>query len=148
MKRKELLLLMELLVMVLVFSIAAAVCLKTFSAADQKRLEAYNRDRAVLESRNAAEILQSLDGDLQGAAEVYGGKAEEGRWRIAYNADWVITDSEAAFFLTAVLCDTEEEPLGLAKITVTDTGGETIVELPTAWQWEWTETCAEWGDNG
>lgn len=59
MKNRALLSLMEQLIMVLVFSLAAAVCLRLFGAADVLALETARRDEAVLAARNAAELLKA-----------------------------------------------------------------------------------------
>ncbi len=68
MKSKASLLLMEQLVMLLVFAIAAALCLGVFVRANQISEELTRRDEAVILAQNAAELLKST-GDLQQAQE-------------------------------------------------------------------------------
>ena len=68
MKQKTSLLLMEQLVMILVFALAAALCLQIFAKADAISEETARRDRAVVLARNAAELLKATDGD-EAAAE-------------------------------------------------------------------------------
>ena len=65
MKNKTSLLLMEQLVMILVFSLAAALCLQTFAKAERISQESIHRDRAVRVAQNAAELLKATDGDTQ-----------------------------------------------------------------------------------
>lgn len=59
MKNKTSLLLMEQLVMVLVFALAAALCLSVFVKADQISQETVQRDEAVMLAQNAAEMLKA-----------------------------------------------------------------------------------------
>ena len=64
MKNKSSLLLMEQLVMVLVFALAAALCLTAFVKADQISRETVRRDEAVLLAQNAAQVLKATSGDV------------------------------------------------------------------------------------
>ena len=59
MKNKASLLLMEQLVMILVFALAAALCLEAFAKAETISGETVRRDRAVVLARNAAELLKA-----------------------------------------------------------------------------------------
>jgi len=59
MKNKASLMLMELLIMVLVFSLATAICLRLFVAADRLSEEISRQDRAVILAQNAAEALKA-----------------------------------------------------------------------------------------
>ena len=77
MKNRISLALMEQLVMVLVFALAAALCLNVFVKADEiSRTIAY-RDDAVLIAQNAAEMLQATSGDVQRTTEQLGSAAAE-----------------------------------------------------------------------
>lgn len=67
MKNKTSLLLMEQLVMVLVFALAAALCLTVFVKADQISRETIRRDEAVLLAQNAAQVLKATSGDKERA---------------------------------------------------------------------------------
>ena len=59
MRSKASLFLMEQLVMVLVFALCAALCLRVFAAADRISVETARRDQAVTVAQNAAELLKS-----------------------------------------------------------------------------------------
>lgn len=59
MKNRASLSLMELLIMVLVFSLAAAVCLRLFVAAGEISEEITRQDEAVVMAQNAAEALKA-----------------------------------------------------------------------------------------
>jgi hypothetical protein len=73
-KNKVSLQLMEQLVMILVFALAAALCLQVFARAAEISEETARYDRAVTLAANAAELLKATEGDIS-AAEALG---EEG----------------------------------------------------------------------
>lgn len=58
MKSKATLFLMEQLVMLLVFALAAALCLNVFARANEISLQTARRDEAVTIAQNAAEMLK------------------------------------------------------------------------------------------
>ena len=59
MRSRASLVLMEQLIMVLVFSLAAALCLRCFAAAERMSQETARRDQAVRIAQNAAEHLKA-----------------------------------------------------------------------------------------
>ena len=59
MRSKAHLVLMEQLVMVLVFALAAAVCLRLFVGAENIAMETARQDEAVIVAQNAAELLKA-----------------------------------------------------------------------------------------
>lgn len=77
MKNRTSLVLMEQLIMILVFSLAAAACLGIFVKADEISRNTASRDEAVLIAQNAAEILKATSGDADRTAEIVGPAAEE-----------------------------------------------------------------------
>ena len=83
MKSRAPLVMMEQLVMVLVFALAAAVCVRIFALSDRLSLENETRDRAVTAVQNAAETLKACRGN-------YGERLRRGRfryWRSRRTAD-------------------------------------------------------------
>ena len=74
MRSKAPLVLMEQLVMVLVFALAAALCVQVFVLSDQTSRSYEARDRAVVAAQNAAEQLKGCGGDYAAAAERCGGR--------------------------------------------------------------------------
>ena len=71
MKDKAPLPIMEQLVMILVFALAAALCLEVFAKAEVLSTETLRRDQGVVLARNAAELLKS---GREEAAEALGGE--------------------------------------------------------------------------
>ena len=70
MKRKTSLLLMEQLVMVLTFALAAALCLGIFAGARNLSEDAAMLQEASILAQNAAEVLKATAGDTQQAEAV------------------------------------------------------------------------------
>ena len=66
MRSKSPLALMEQLVMVLVFALAAALCVQAFVLADGRSQQTVDRDHALLEAQNVAETLKSCRDLLEG----------------------------------------------------------------------------------
>jgi len=125
MKNKTSLTLIEMLIMLLVFALAAALCLQAFAAADQTSKRAAALDRAVIEAQNAAETLKSC-GSYETAASLYGGSWDGQRWTVHYEGGTV--RAAARTDLHALLAG--------ADITVTDENGTVLYTLSTIWQRE------------
>lgn len=111
MKHKTSLLLMEQLVMILVFALAAALCLQAFAQAKTISEETSRRDQAVTMAQNAAEILKASGGDTEALDALSGN----------------------GFFLS-VIRQPQELP-GLAQAEIQVLYGETVLfSLETGWQ--------------
>ena len=110
MKNRAVLTLMEQLVMILVFALAAAICLQAFVAAGQISRNSVDRDRAMVIAQNAAEAIKA-EGSLP----------EE-------------TD-HGDYTLQAERLPTRIEDLAEAELTVLrNEDGATLFSLIVAWQ--------------
>lgn len=144
MKSKAPLILMEQMVMLLVFALAAALCLQAFVKSDEASDYSGQRDRAVTLCQDAAEVIRHSGGDpehaLSRAAELldtpYNGYSEAYPLQINYNGDWTRSESrEYAYCLRA--CGLESEVPGLCRalVKVSDSSDtRTLFELEVAWQ--------------
>ena len=134
MKSRAPLALMEQAVMVLVFALAAALCLRAFVLADgiSRRVEA--TDRAVLWAESAADTLKARNGDLAQAAAELGGNLDGQRWIIPLDETWQETAGETAYTLTARPVQTGRPLLGKAQIDVVQKNGERLFSLEVCWQ--------------
>ncbi len=65
---KSSLFLIELIIAILFFSLAAVVCVQLFSASYLATKEIEYRDTAILEAQTAAEIFRNEDGDMDAVA--------------------------------------------------------------------------------
>ena len=144
MKNKAPLALIEQLVMILVFALAAAICLRGFALSDRLSKESEMRDEAVILAQNAAECYKSCRGDAQKAAALLGGTATDAMWQIAFDKDLkpAKTPDTAAFTVTVTPQQTDLSTLGKATVCVYVNDTEApVFELSVAWQ-EVTEVGA------
>lgn len=125
MKSKTPLVLMEQLVMVLVFALAAALCLRCFVSADRISGKNALRDEAVLAAQTAAEAMKGCGGDYEAAA-----KRLDGQW----NGDILAVHGDG-LSLFVIPEDSGNDFLGRARVEVyTREDDELLFALTTAWQ--------------
>lgn len=135
MKSKAPLALMEQLVMVLVFALAAALCLQVFVLSGRMARCNEARDRAVIAVQNAAETLKGCGGDLAESAALCGGTWDEDTWQIGYAADWTPAEpAESTYRVQAVLRGTGDPLLGSAVVTAQDADGAALFTVTVCWQ--------------
>ena len=135
MRSRSPLVLMEQLVMVLVFALAAALCLQAFVLSDRISDENEAVDQAVLLAQNAAETVKSCSGDLAQVAFLLGGSAAQDAWCGWYDAEGQMLDSaeEAAFRVELVPMDSGVAGLGQAEVVVLREE-KPLFALTVAWQ--------------
>ena len=141
MRRWHSLVLIEQLIMVLVFALAAALCLQAFALANRISRDNAVRDQAMLRAQTAAETIKSCRGDGARAAELVGGTwnpspegtADSGIWHISYDKNWVETRGDASYVTETTVC-LQNPYLGEAVVLVQDTDGRTAAELTIRWQ--------------
>ncbi|WP_298030373.1 hypothetical protein [uncultured Dysosmobacter sp.] len=135
MKSKAPLALMEQLMMVLVFALAAALCVQVFVLSDRASRRYEARDQAVLAAQNAAETLKSGRGDmgrrLSDAADRLGGDCAQGLLWVDYDENW--QPGGGTYRLTAQGTDSGVSGLAMAHVAVEWDGGE-LFSLDVAWQ--------------
>lgn len=132
MRSKAPLAVMEQVIMLLIFALAAAVCLRAFAWADSTSRHNQNRDFAMVQAQSAAAILQHSGGDLTAAAEEMGGRVQQEQWLIHYDGDWAQTERAGEFTLQVSTKPTLSL-MGAARIEVADEG-ELLAELTVCWQ--------------
>jgi len=132
--------LMEQMVMLLVFALAASLCLQAFVHSDAASRRSEARDRAALLCQSMAESIRYTGGDLEAAAERMGisGTCTESLLEVRYDGDWTPSDApDSAYCLRASLVDCAQNGLGAADVQITETedGGE-LFALRVNWQTE------------
>jgi hypothetical protein len=117
MRSKAPLVLMEQLVMVLVFALAAAVCVQAFALADRISRRSALQDAAAVTAQSMAEVWKAAGGDTAAAAERYGsGAVAQGTWTVEGDGYQVtlLDTAEGGLLRTAAVdavADGESEPL-------------------------------------
>lgn len=139
MRGKAPLALMEQLVMVLVFALAAALCVQAFAVSDRISKTAAARDQAVQLAQSAAEIMKSRGGDMaqaqSAAMDRLGGQLSQGIWYVLYDRNWnEVSDgsADAVYRLEALPDSNAGQPKAEIRVSVED--GESLIALPVAWQ--------------
>lgn len=133
MKNRGTLVLIEQAVMLLVFALAAVLCLRAFLWANETSREIIARDGAMLQAQNAAEVLKHTRGDFDAAAEQAGGIRDGEHWVVFYDEDWNVTVEDPAYTLRAVSGRSDLEYLGRAEVSVYQGEAELAV-LEVCWQ--------------
>ena len=147
MKSKAPLLLMEQMVMLVVFALAAALCVQAFVRSDASSRQNEARDKSVVLCQNAAELIQH-SGDVEAALTQLHGEVYEdnGVYRAFYDEDMNYLNSipgcgtgmpESVYRLEVTPEDTGVSGLGRARIeVVTIKGGSSVFAIEAAWQKE------------
>lgn len=142
MRSRAPLILMEQIVMLLVFALAAALCLQAFVRSDNDSLRSEERDHAATLCQTAAETLRSTGGDFERAAALLGAvRWDEDSLNVFYASDWEpiapSSDSVYGFGYTLGVCRVETGVPGLGKAgvwMVDDESGEELTRFEVAWQ--------------
>ena len=123
MKNKTFLPMIEQMIMILIFALAAAFCLRGFAAASRISKRQAVLTEAVGTVQNTAEILKSSHGDFELASELLNGSLTAEGLQIPAD-DYVVIVHTAA---------KEHDFLSSAKIEVMY-DAETLYELTVSWQ--------------
>ena len=82
------LLLSEMLLAIMFFALAAAICLGVFASAKGELSKAQALSRAVIEAQSAAECFKAAGGNPQQYAAALGGSAEENGATLYFDKQW------------------------------------------------------------
>lgn len=142
MKSRAPLLLMEQLIMLLVFALAAVICVKAFVLSDRISREDSAREQAILQAQSAAETYKNYNGDSRKAIRTFGGTLKGDTWLVYWNSDWkqVKNAKNAAYLLQIQPISSGREKLGKARVTVTASGNSgskgnrKLTGFSVAWQ--------------
>ena len=143
MKSKAPLLLMEQMVMLVVFALAAALCVQAFVRSDAASARNEARDEAVVLCQNAAETIRHSGGNYKEAADTLGlefgqdstmGRYYDENWQpIDFNACGMGTPP-AAYSLNIHGVLDVPAGVGKASVSVSEVDGEVLFEIEVAWQ--------------
>lgn len=139
MKNKAPLALMEQLIMLLVFALAAALCLQIFVFSGQVSEYCRMRSHGVTVAQNAAEAMKLTGGDLEQCAGQYGGTWDDTHWNLGFNDDWLrVSPEEGEYLLQVTLLEDGVPLLGTAEVTVREAegDGEEFIRFRVSWQEE------------
>jgi len=122
MKDKTPLLLIEQLIMILVFALTAALCLRGFAYGAQQSKQIQHREQAAILAQSTAEELKAA-GDVQDTVSFYDGDLQP----VAQDDEWI--------YRMQVSQEASDVPgLGKAGICVDSEDGEALIVLTVGWQ--------------
>ena len=130
MKSKASLVLVELAVMLLVFALAGAWCMKAFAWAETCSARETQTDQAYARLQNGAEMLKACGGDREKAAERLA--KEWGAEARCTDGIWEITDG--AFVLQIQKQSSDLAYLSRCQLTLFRADGGEVASLYVHWQ--------------
>ena len=134
MKSKAPLALIEQVLMMLVFAVTAAVCLRVFAYAETLSATNEYKAFAVNEVRSAAELLKAGSGDYAAAGEALkGSPADGGGFTLCYDAEKQRVESGGVLTLTVSPLFSPVNGLGRARVSFAF-GEEPLFETEVSWQ--------------
>jgi hypothetical protein len=134
--------LIELLIGLLIFTLAATICLQVFVGAHQISSESHALNNAIIKAQNGAESFKASGGDLQETKELIGGHLldDDIVWQY-FDSDWNPVfvaqrdaDEENAFadFVLEVRQIARQSGYVKGEVVVSDMYGTLIFSLPIA----------------
>ena len=132
MKSKAPLVLMEQVVMVLVFALTAALCLRMFVLADRLSVKYEACDRAVIEAQNAAEWMKQ--GKLEMYLQEHDAVIDAETATICFDREWKISTQEEAAYYLQVLSSAGGSDLMWKREIVVYTEQEELFRITVAGQ--------------
>ena len=124
---KSSLFLMEMMIAILFFSLASAVCLRMFTKSSQMSKDTTNLNMAVNQAGNAAELLkaagqnpdqrsaQDTDEDFPGLkfllSEYPDAAVDSSKLLVSYDENWALCGEENGLYLMQITCAREESLL-------------------------------------
>ncbi len=133
---KTALLLMEQLVMLLIFALAATVCLQAFVYAHRLSLDVEAQDRAAELAQSVAETLRHTGGDFPGAARMLDAEQfDETSLQLELGADWAPAEDTARYVLGASRQASDLPGLGRGQVWLRDAAEDReLLRLDITWQ--------------
>ena len=114
------LLLTELLIAVMFFSLTSAICLRLFVSAYESSETSAELSRAIIEAQNMAETFKASDGDLARTAEILGAERldieTDSLW-LCFNSDWE-RDIENANYIALLSITDSSDSLSFATVVI------------------------------
>ena len=135
MKNKAPLSLIELLSMLLVFALSAALCLQVYVLSGQISRRCEARGEAATAVQNTAEVLKYCKGDASKYSVILGGNEASGCWKIGFSESWDPASLDDAFYCIGIFHeDTGLPTLGRARVSALSCDGEELFSVIVSWQ--------------
>lgn len=114
--------LMELIILILFFSIAGAICVRLFVSAHTRAADSANLNKAVLAAQSAVEAYKGSGQPGETFQELLGAKADaDGVYQVYYDEAWQAAETEAPAFVMVIRIS-EESGVGQADVSIVQQG--------------------------
>ena len=136
MKNRASLSLMEQLIMILVFALAATLCLQGFATANQISQKTGQVDHAIHHVQNTAELLKAYGGNIDTQLPVCALPTTDG-WVVYYNKNWEPEEKtdHPQYCMEIVRQNAGIKGLGQAQIKMSVMSSQSeLFSLTVAWQ--------------
>lgn len=131
--RRSSLVLMEQVLMLLVFSVAAAFCVQSFALSRDMSRQAAVLDQALTQAQNAAELLKSSGGTAGEGLELLCAALGGNRQGDSWQWEQALTEEGTGTYTLEASAAPEDGP-SQVTIRCLDEAGEVLFSLPVAWQ--------------
>ena len=124
--------LIELLLALLIFAIASAICLQVFVTAHLLSAESNNINHAVVAAQNVAECFKASNGDLAQTANLLQGSTETADNRLTqyFNSEWKPAASNDFNFILEVTLAPQQGGFVSGELTVNAAKGDLLFAIP------------------
>lgn len=128
--------LMEQVIMVFVFALAAALCVQVFVYARTVSVSMEERDHGIVICQNIAETAKECKGNLETLQERMEGSREENEFVLYYDDKWnQIAKNQAVCYRAAFRVLARDEFCSKGEVLIIKSVDDTeIFSLPVAWQ--------------
>lgn len=135
MKNKAPLALMEQLIMLLVFALAAALCLQIYALSGKISRRCEAQGHAVTNVQNVAEAMKAYRGDLSRYSAAIGSAVETDALYLGYDENWEETEPEQAVYRIVVTPQDPQIPgLGQAEVSARTEKDDELFCVTVCWQ--------------
>jgi hypothetical protein len=138
-RSRSALFLMEQLIVVAVFAVCAAACVRILTESYFIASETRDISNAIHAAESGAECFKAVSGDIEKVAEILGGKTirvdGDAVAIVYYDRNWRVCNEEDAVYRLRLISETpESEPRSLltGELSVEKLTGEVIVSLMVA----------------
>lgn len=116
--------LMEMIIAILFFSLASAVCIQLFAKSHTLSRQTVNQNQAVIQAQNLAESYLALEGDFEQMAALFDtadADNETATLQLYFDTNWNPVSVSDALYATEMFCHpVNENGLITADITVSE----------------------------
>lgn len=133
-RSKGSIMLLELILCTLIFSLCAAASVSIFAQAKVESSEARALSVAALKAQSAAEAFKAARGEIYEAAKLAGGRCPGNSCFVQYfDGDWNEAQADTDNVLTLTILDTDSESGLVSAVIRVNKGDKLIFEMNTAY---------------